>query len=281
MLNWLSSSAATLWNIKTCVSGKTWAWLKWLTWRCGQHALTLHARADAATRISRILTSSFSLEIASIIDSESLWQRGARSSLNIQRRCLKRRRPTCFFRSQTEIFLKWPKKLNHFGQNVWKYRLKITVMVSFNATVRQMTEMFQCRKHLGKKWPKCFSEKKTAPNYTLKQPENFSGFKKKQNSCFFCCVLSFNSENCKHFWENLGSTIYKPLEFITILHSQLWSSLELYLEALNMVILTSILTFVIRVTCRSIATVEHSGAVPPKYFVAQIVLCPEKYVLNI
>jgi len=47
------------------------------------------------------------------------------------------------------------KKLSHFGQNVWKYSLKNTAMVSFNATMRQMTEMFQ-----WPKWPKCFSEKK-------------------------------------------------------------------------------------------------------------------------
>jgi len=57
------------------------------------------------------------------------------------------------------------KILSHFGQNVWKYRLKNTVMVSFDTTVRQMTEMFQCPKCLSKKWPKCFSEKKQA--YTM------------------------------------------------------------------------------------------------------------------
>jgi len=39
------------------------------------------------------------------------------------------------------------KKLSHFGQNLSKYRLKNTVMASFNTTVRQMTEMLQ--------WPKC------------------------------------------------------------------------------------------------------------------------------
>jgi len=33
-------------------------------------------------------------------------------------------------------------------------------MVSFNTTVRQMTEMFQWPKCLSKKWPKCFSGKK-------------------------------------------------------------------------------------------------------------------------
>jgi len=33
-------------------------------------------------------------------------------------------------------------------------------MVSFNTTVRQMTEMFQWSKCLRKNWPKCFSEKR-------------------------------------------------------------------------------------------------------------------------
>jgi len=35
-------------------------------------------------------------------------------------------------------------------------------MVSFNTTVEQMTEKFQCRKCLSKKWQKCFGEKKFA-----------------------------------------------------------------------------------------------------------------------
>jgi len=34
-------------------------------------------------------------------------------------------------------------------------------MASFNTTVRQMTEMFQCPKCLSKKWPNYFSEEKT------------------------------------------------------------------------------------------------------------------------
>jgi len=55
------------------------------------------------------------------------------------------------------------KKLSHFGQDAWKYRLKNTFRASFNTTVRQMTEMFQWRKCFSKKWPKCFREKwKTA-----------------------------------------------------------------------------------------------------------------------
>ena len=51
-----------------------------------------------------------------------------------------------FFSVIDRKFLKWPKKLSHFGQNVWKYRLQNTVMVSFNTTVRQMTKMFQRKK---------------------------------------------------------------------------------------------------------------------------------------
>jgi len=57
-----------------------------------------------------------------------------------------------FFGHTSERFQNDRKKLNHFGQNVWKYRLKNTVVASFNTTVRQMTEMFL--------WPKCLSEKK-------------------------------------------------------------------------------------------------------------------------
>jgi len=56
-----------------------------------------------------------------------------------------------FFGHRPERFWNDRKKLSHFGQNVSKYRLKNTVMVSFNTTVRQMTEMFQ--------WPKCLSKK--------------------------------------------------------------------------------------------------------------------------
>ena len=37
------------------------------------------------------------------------------------------------------------KKLSHFGQNVWKYRLKNIVTASFHTTLRQMTEMSQWR----------------------------------------------------------------------------------------------------------------------------------------
>ena len=63
------------------------------------------------------------------------------------------------FLSQTETFLKWLKKIKLF-RSVWKYRLKNTVMVSFNKAVRQMTEMFEWPKYLSENWPKCFSEKK-------------------------------------------------------------------------------------------------------------------------
>jgi len=47
-----------------------------------------------------------------------------------------------FIQSQTKTFLKRPKKSSHFGQNVWKYKLMSTDTVSFNITMRQMTEMF-------------------------------------------------------------------------------------------------------------------------------------------
>ena len=50
-------------------------------------------------------------------------------------------------------------KLSHFGQNVWKYWLINTVMVSFNITVRRMTEMSQWPKCLSQKWVKCLCEK--------------------------------------------------------------------------------------------------------------------------
>ena len=59
------------------------------------------------------------------------------------------------------MILKWSKKLSHFGRNVWKCRLRNTVTVSFNTTVRQMTEIFQWPKCLSKKWSKCLSAKKT------------------------------------------------------------------------------------------------------------------------
>ena len=44
-------------------------------------------------------------------------------------------RPKCFWNDR--------KILSHFGQNICKYRLTNTVLVSFNTTVRQMTEMSQ------------------------------------------------------------------------------------------------------------------------------------------
>jgi len=39
-------------------------------------------------------------------------------------------------------FVGMTEKTSHFGQNVRKYRLMNTVTVNFNATVRQMTEIF-------------------------------------------------------------------------------------------------------------------------------------------
>ena len=52
---------------------------------------------------------------------------------------------TCFFGHRIDrgkMILKWPKKWSHFNQNVWKYRLRNTVTVSFNTTVRQMINCF-------------------------------------------------------------------------------------------------------------------------------------------
>ena len=51
----------------------------------------------------------------------------------------------CFFRSQTESFLKWPKK-SLFDHNVRKGGLVNTVTASFNAVTGQMVEMSQRKK---------------------------------------------------------------------------------------------------------------------------------------
>jgi len=67
--------------------------------------------------------------------------------------CRQQLRPNLvFLRSQTEMFLKWPKKKD-FGQNVWKYGLMNTDTASFDTTLRQMTKVSQ--------------QKKTGPNRTL------------------------------------------------------------------------------------------------------------------
>jgi len=63
-----------------------------------------------------------------------------------------------FFDHRPKRFWNDRKELSHFGQNVWRYRLMNTVMVSFNTTVRQMTEMFQWPKCLNKIRRKCLSE---------------------------------------------------------------------------------------------------------------------------
>jgi len=69
----------------------------------------------------------------------------------------------CFFsvifRSYTAMFLKWPKRISHFSQNVWKYRLMITVKFYYNCETNErnvsvtnlsvqqkMTEMSQRKK---------------------------------------------------------------------------------------------------------------------------------------
>jgi len=55
-----------------------------------------------------------------------------------------------FFGHKPKWFWNDRKNVSHFGQNVWKHRLKNTVEASFNITVRQMTEMFQWPNFLSK-----------------------------------------------------------------------------------------------------------------------------------
>jgi len=56
----------------------------------------------------------------------------------------------CFFQSffghTLKCFWNYRKKLSHFHQNIWKYRLKNTVTMSFNTKVRQVTKMTQEKK---------------------------------------------------------------------------------------------------------------------------------------
>ena len=52
------------------------------------------------------------------------------------------RQASCFFSHRQKRFWNDRKKLSHFGQNVWKYRLKNTFRVSFKTTILQMTEIF-------------------------------------------------------------------------------------------------------------------------------------------
>ena len=63
------------------------------------------------------------------------------------------------------------KKLNHFG-HVWKYGLKNTVMVSFNTTVRQMTEMFQRPKCLSKNDRNVSAKKNQTPRIIQSETKN-------------------------------------------------------------------------------------------------------------
>jgi len=51
-----------------------------------------------------------------------------------------------FFGHRPKRFWNDRKKLSHFSQNVSKYRIKHTFMVSFNTTVRQMIEMLKRKK---------------------------------------------------------------------------------------------------------------------------------------
>ena len=63
-----------------------------------------------------------------------------------------------FFGHRSKCFWNDRKKLSHFGQNVWKYKLMNIVAASFHTTVRQMTEM--------SRWPKFLSEKQADPDHT-------------------------------------------------------------------------------------------------------------------
>jgi len=56
-----------------------------------------------------------------------------------------------FFSRRPKRFWNGWRKLSHFSQNVWKYRLMNIVTTGFDAKVRQMTEMSQWPKGLWKK----------------------------------------------------------------------------------------------------------------------------------
>ena len=56
-----------------------------------------------------------------------------------------------FFRHRPKRFWNDRKKLSHFGQNVWKYRLK--------------TLLWRVLMQQWDKWPKCFSKKKPSDEY--------------------------------------------------------------------------------------------------------------------
>ena len=68
-----------------------------------------------------------------------------------------------FFGQGLKLFWNGWKKLCHFGQNVWKYRLKNTFVVNFNTTVRRMPKMFQWPKYLSQKWQICYKKKQVCP----------------------------------------------------------------------------------------------------------------------
>jgi len=70
-----------------------------------------------------------------------------------------------FFSHRPKRFWNDWKKLSHFGQILWKYRLENNVMASFETTVRQITEMFQCPKCVSKMTKMC-SEKKAGLVWT-------------------------------------------------------------------------------------------------------------------
>jgi len=88
------------------------------------------------------------------------------------------------------------KTLSHFDQNVWKYRLMNIATVSFNTTVRQMTEMFQWPKYLSKKLTEVFQWKRSLGPGSLSQNSQKSTLfmtlptkKPKPKTNFFQCYL--------------------------------------------------------------------------------------------
>jgi len=84
-----------------------------------------------------------------------------------------------FFGHRLKCFWNDRKKSNHFGENVWKYRLMNTAVASFNTTVRQMTEMSQWPKFFSNKITKMTSEKKQKGQFWSKVPVERQLYKKR------------------------------------------------------------------------------------------------------
>jgi len=121
------------------------------------------------------------------------------------------------------MFLKWSKNLSHFSQNVWKYRLMNTAMVSFNTTVRQMAEMFQ--------WPKCPSKKKTGCKYLhlLGIP-----FAKIALHCTYVFLLSMQSI-MSVYYPHTATFMLAILNYIEQCFSNFWKSVRTLLFNKNFI----------------------------------------------